>query len=79
MLGAVVFAFAAGALSTVNPCGFAVLPAFLAYYLQQETDADAIPLVVRLLRSVGAARRCPPGSLRCSPSPVCCSRPACEC
>ncbi len=54
MSGAVAFAFAAGTLSTVNPCGFAVLPAFLAYYLQQETDADAIPLVVRLLRSVGA-------------------------
>lgn len=27
------FAFAAGMVSTVNPCGFAMLPAFLAYYV----------------------------------------------
>jgi cytochrome c biogenesis protein CcdA len=33
------FAFGAGILSTVNPCGFAMLPAFLAFYLgdQQTT------------------------------------------
>lgn len=31
-----VFAFGAGALATVNPCGFAVLPAFLAYYLADD-------------------------------------------
>lgn len=34
------FAFDAGALATVNPCGFAVLPAFLAYYLGNEDGAD---------------------------------------
>jgi cytochrome c biogenesis protein CcdA len=33
MNGLVAFAFAAGMLSTVNPCGFALLPAFLAYNL----------------------------------------------
>jgi len=34
-----VFAFGAGMVSTVNPCGFAMLPAFLAYYLGA-THAD---------------------------------------
>jgi cytochrome c-type biogenesis protein len=51
---AVAFAFAAGALSTVNPCGFAVLPAFLAYYLGQQTDAGPVPLPSRVARGVGA-------------------------
>lgn len=36
------FAFAAGALATVNPCGFAILPAFLAYYLGED-DEDNTP------------------------------------
>lgn len=36
------FAFGAGMVSTVNPCGFAMLPAFLAYYLGSgDTDAQA--------------------------------------
>lgn len=54
MSSAVAFAFAAGALSTVNPCGFAVLPAFLAYYLGQTADAGPLPLPVRLARGVAA-------------------------
>jgi cytochrome c-type biogenesis protein len=51
------FAFTAGALSTVNPCGFAVLPAFLAYYVGHETGAAPSPLAVRVSRgvAVGAA------------------------
>jgi cytochrome c-type biogenesis protein len=39
------FAFGAGMLATVNPCGFAMLPAFLAYYLGDEdgrTRGDAL-------------------------------------
>jgi len=36
MNGTLAFAFGAGMLSTVNPCGFAMLPAFLAYYLGQD-------------------------------------------
>lgn len=54
MSGAVAFAFAAGALSTVNPCGFAVLPAFLAYYLRADATAAPAPLTARLARGVGA-------------------------
>lgn len=33
MISILAFAFGAGMISTVNPCGFAMLPAFLAYYL----------------------------------------------
>lgn len=32
------FAFGAGLLATVNPCGFAMLPAFLAYFLGDGAD-----------------------------------------
>lgn len=35
------FAFGAGILATVNPCGFAVLPAFLAFYIGDGTDPVA--------------------------------------
>ena len=36
-------AFTAGMITTVNPCGFALLPAYLTYFLglDQSTDADA--------------------------------------
>lgn len=34
----IAFAFAAGMVATVNPCGFAMLPAYLAFFL---TDSDA--------------------------------------
>jgi cytochrome c-type biogenesis protein len=54
MSSAIAFAFAAGALSTVNPCGFAVLPAFLAYYLGQQADAGPQPLATRVFRGVGS-------------------------
>ncbi len=39
MTGTLAFAFGAGMLSTVNPCGFAMLPAFLAYYLGRDDTA----------------------------------------
>ncbi|XAS66729.1 cytochrome c biogenesis CcdA family protein [Micrococcaceae bacterium Sec5.7] len=41
MTGILAFAFGAGMLSTVNPCGFAMLPAFLAYYLGQDTTSPS--------------------------------------
>lgn len=37
MTGAFVFAFAAGMVATVNPCGFAMVPAYLSMFL---TDGD---------------------------------------
>jgi cytochrome c biogenesis protein CcdA len=38
---AVALAFAAGLVATVNPCGFAMLPAFLAFYVGADDPADA--------------------------------------
>lgn len=45
------FAFGAGLLATVNPCGFAILPAFLAYYLGDDSDGEGA------MRLTGAAGR----------------------
>lgn len=52
------FAFGAGLLATVNPCGFAMLPAFLTYYLAgdvaEASEATANPpLVLRLAQGFG--------------------------
>lgn len=57
MFATLSFAFAAGALSTVNPCGFALLPGFLAYYIGQETGSASPSLLSRVYRGirVGAA------------------------
>lgn len=41
MSGAAIFAFSAGVLATVNPCGFALLPSFLAFYLGDGEGAAA--------------------------------------
>lgn len=50
------FAFGAGILSTVNPCGFAMLPAFLAFYFgQQETSPGWRPGRLANGLAVGAA------------------------
>jgi len=35
-----IFAFAAGLLSTVNPCGFAMLPAYLSFFMGLHEDED---------------------------------------
>lgn len=51
-------AFAAGLVASVNPCGFAMLPAFLSFYLgtdhQAHTDA---PLAARLARALSVGTR----------------------
>lgn len=51
MNGAVVYAFALGLAAAVNPCGFPLLPAYLALFL----DADTASLAVRLWRALRAA------------------------
>lgn len=45
------FAFVAGAVATVNPCGFAMLPAYLGLYLGEQDEAQA-SLPGRLRRAV---------------------------
>lgn len=51
------FAFAAGALASVNPCGFAMLPAFVGYYLGASDDSTPMGAGRRLVEAlaVGAA------------------------
>ncbi len=46
------FAYAVGAASAVNPCGFAMLPAYLGVYVSggnQERDRRPLPLVARAI------------------------------
>ncbi len=47
------YAFAAGMVAAVNPCGFALLPGYLGLYLGTERSADHLPR--RLLRAAGIA------------------------
>jgi cytochrome c-type biogenesis protein len=48
--GAVAVAFAAGLVATINPCGFAMLPAYLAYFLGED-DAPVAAGPGRALRT----------------------------
>jgi cytochrome c-type biogenesis protein len=50
--GRLALAFTAGMVATVNPCGFALLPAYLTYFLGLENGAESDP-------SAQAARRNP--------------------
>lgn len=48
-------AFTSGMLATVNPCGFAMLPAYLGYFLGlDDDDPDPFRVVVRALVVAGA-------------------------
>jgi cytochrome c biogenesis protein CcdA len=53
----VVFAYGAGLLATVNPCGFAMLPAFLGFYIGGDTEAETLSPYNRAAQGVrvGAA------------------------
>lgn len=44
MIGGLLFAFVAGAVATANPCGFALLPAFIARRLAAE-DGGSVPIL----------------------------------
>lgn len=48
------YAFTAGLVATVNPCGFPMLPAYLSYFVGAD-DEDPGPVALRVLRAVGAA------------------------
>ena len=58
MNSAIVYAFGVGMVATFNPCGFAMLPAYLSYFLglenARETESRADATVMRAL-AVGAA------------------------
>jgi cytochrome c-type biogenesis protein len=51
--GPFAYAFSLGLIATVNPCGFAMLPAYLSYFLGLEGDDRADRSVLRAL-AVGA-------------------------
>lgn len=46
------FAFTAGMLASVNPCGFAMLPTFITYYLTSDDDTQKSDLNSRLLQAL---------------------------
>jgi cytochrome c biogenesis protein CcdA len=48
-------AFAAGMVATVNPCGFAMLPAYLSYFMGIEEDQTNRGRAMRSALAVGAA------------------------
>lgn len=48
----VAFAFLAGSASSVNPCGFAMLPAFASFVIGAETAEASLPVGLRLWRAV---------------------------
>jgi len=54
-------AFSAGMVATVNPCGFALLPAYLSYFLGLDLEADG---------GAGGGGAVGPGQGRSRPSPV---------
>jgi len=45
-------AFSAGMVAAINPCGFALLPAYLSYYLGLEANDAEVPAAQRLTRSL---------------------------
>ena len=51
------FAFTAGIFATVNPCGFAMLPAYLSYFLgiegKSDVDGDARSSIIRAITTGG--------------------------
>ena len=47
----IAFAFTAGMVATVNPCGFAMLPAYLSYFLGLE-GRDEAAATVSLVRAL---------------------------
>ncbi len=47
-------AFTAGLVATVNPCGFAMLPAYLGWFVGVEADATTPP-AARMARAVGVS------------------------
>lgn len=57
MTGPLGIAYLTGMLATVNPCGFAMLPAFLAFYVGTGTDTgrSARPLLAGLRAGVAVS------------------------
>lgn len=53
--GTLALAFATGMVATINPCGFAMLPAYLSYFLGMEDPSTSATAGVRRALAVGLA------------------------
>lgn len=53
--GTLALAFATGMVATINPCGFAMLPAYLSYFLGMEDPSSSAAAGVRRALAVGLA------------------------
>ena len=53
--GTLALAFATGMVATINPCGFAMLPAYLSYFLGMEDPSTSAEAGVRRALAVGLA------------------------
>lgn len=54
-----VFAYSAGLLASINPCGFAMLPGFVAYYLgNKEPETASTTKQLRSAMVLGVAATC---------------------
>lgn len=53
--GSLAFAFAMGMVATINPCGFAMLPAYLSYFLGMEDRSKDAEAGIRRALAVGLA------------------------
>lgn len=64
-------AFTAGMVATVNPCGFAMLPAYLSYFLGLEAteDGSSEPATAGSVGRCWWREQCRPVSWGCSPWP----------
>ena len=71
MTGALGLAFLTGMLATVNPCGFAMLPTYLAYFIGSGTEAGRKrPLLAGLRAGVAVESRIVDAPIAVKRSPV---------
>ena len=54
MTAALILAFSAGMVATVNPCGFAMLPAYLSYFMGVDESERSRPAVLRSALVIGS-------------------------
>src|SRR5262249_54912729 len=53
--GLFAYAFTAGMLATVNPCGFAMLPAYLSYFLGTDVSGASATPTARVARAIAVS------------------------
>ncbi|MDP8977837.1 MAG: hypothetical protein M3N17_04560 [Actinomycetota bacterium] len=69
-------AFTGGLVASVNPCGFAMLPAYLSFFLGLDNAMAPAGRATAVARALRVGSSCRPGSPWSSVPPDCCCRPA---